>query len=339
MDFYIQKILANPDSVKARTYSVKIQDTCKLFLIVLEDYLRFTFWSNFYNENTNYTCFEIFKDYYEDANFHIDRNKLFRLEEDVWNAYSNQVIMIEDNNPGVFNIDNYGLHLNFLSYDLDLDLNFDEFNTQPNITATEYTPNNNISGFQSSPMSLSKKYSFSPKSKKLIPKECVIKFTKRENVDKKIIRKFRKFLKDLLKKNKLPHISEFWIIFIKNNLLPPVQYSNSNIGEEINFKSFNTNYLLWLFSHDGGIDLFNLFKDIKYIEIIEMFTDVVKTQTDEYDLRKYLDAFAMIYSCKDVPFEDTVSTVPQQSVKAFHKVTSKDSLNIGDNVFDTNFNE
>jgi hypothetical protein len=284
-----------------------------LFLIVLEDYLRFTFWTEYYNENTNYTCFEIFKDYYEDANFYIDRNKLFKIEEDIWITYSSGVMMIEESNPTMFNIDNYGFHCNFLPEDMDLDFNEDIFKGGAggahvpesseclSVTGSAITTAHDKQSMKSGKSKSTKKQP--------LMKDFIVKFTKRENVDKKILRKFRKYLKDLIKKNKLPYLTDFWNIFIHENLLPPVQYNNAEICENINFKSFNTTYMLWLFSHDGGIELFDIFLDQKSEQIYEMFSDTVKTPQDDSELRVYIKHFAQIYSCKEQA-EDTVSTLP-----------------------------
>jgi hypothetical protein len=286
---------------------MKIQETCKLFLIVLEDYLRFTFWTDYYNENTNYSCFEIFKDYYEDANFYIDRNKLFKIEEDIWMTYSSNVIMIEENPPTMFNMDNYGFHCNFLPYDeMDLDFNDEVFQVIKPKEYESYSVTGTLNTYQEKQSTKSSKKSV---KKQPAMKDLIIKFTKRENVDKKILRKFRKFLKDLSKKNKLPVTNDFWTIFVHENLLPPVQYNNSDLGEEINFKSFNTTYMLWLFSHDSGIELYDLFLDQKMIQVYEMFTDIVKTQQDDAELKNYIKYFAHIYSCKEQQ-DDTISTVP-----------------------------
>jgi hypothetical protein len=333
-----------------RSFSLKIQETCKLFLIVLEDYLRFTYWSDLYLEITNYTCFEIFKDYYEDANFYIDRNKLFRIEEDIWLDYSKNVIMIEENNNAtMLNFDNYGFQCNFLTYDMDLDFNegFEQINSPKEIVDV-------VNNAKSEDMSctsekaetvLTFKSKDTTKSKKQQPvlKDLIVKFTKRENVDKKILRKFRKFLKDLFKRNQLPPVSKFWSLFIVDNLLPPLKLDNDELLENVNFKSFNTTYMLWLFSHEGGVELYDLFYKHKSDQIFSMFLDLLgKSQQDEIELRNYIVNFAMIYSCKDNPMEDTMSvmalqTIPEEVTNPLD--TSNDSFKcnkVYDVVFDPN---
>ena len=80
------------------------------------------------------------------------------------------------------------------------------------------------------------------------------KYTKRENIDKKILRSFRKYLYDLSKVITLyPSINEssFYIRFINKELFPPLTYVNPVSQEKISFKSFNSNFLLWFFSFPG----------------------------------------------------------------------------------------
>jgi len=132
-------------------------------------------------------------------------------------------------------------------------------------------------------------------------KDLIVKFTKRENVDKKILRKFRKFLKDTNKKGQLPELTTFWGIFTHDNLLPPVDFNNVNLGENVSFKSFNTTYMMWLFSHDGGVPLYELFLNSKHEQIFAMFNDLVKSEQDECELKNYIINFAHIYSGKDIP--------------------------------------
>ena len=88
------------------------------------------------------------------------------------------------------------------------------------------------------------------------------KFLKKENIDKKIFRRFRKFVKAYYKENKSSPIFSknvfFWKKFYVKNLLPPVKIISNN-GEIIEHKSFNTQYLIWLFNQEGTTELFQLF--------------------------------------------------------------------------------
>ena len=89
------------------------------------------------------------------------------------------------------------------------------------------------------------------------------KFLKKENIDKKIFRRFRKLVKYNYKKNKTNPIFTrnplFWEKFYFKNLLPPVKIQLNNNGQLIEHKSFNTQYLIWLFNQEGTTELFNIF--------------------------------------------------------------------------------
>ena len=108
------------------------------------------------------------------------------------------------------------------------------------------------------------------------------KFLKKENIDKKIFRRFRKFVKSLYKENKnSPIFSKnalFWKKFYIKNLLPPVKVVVDN-GKLMEHKSFNTQYLIWLFKQEGATELFQLF-------IKKEAQNVVNNFISEYDLHK-----------------------------------------------------
>ena len=109
------------------------------------------------------------------------------------------------------------------------------------------------------------------------------KFLKKENIDKKIFRRFRKFVKSNYKKNKNNTIFSknplFWEKFYFKNLLPPVKIILNNNGQLIEHKSFNTQYLLWLFNQEGTTELFKIFIEKESQNVINNFIE-------EYDLTK-----------------------------------------------------
>ena len=109
------------------------------------------------------------------------------------------------------------------------------------------------------------------------------KFLKKENIDKKIFRRFRKFVKSLYKEDSnSPIFSKnplFWKKFYIKNLLPPVKVVVDN-GELIEHKSFNTQYLIWLFAQEGTTELFKLFTQKELDNVINNFVS-------EYHLNKY----------------------------------------------------
>ena len=108
------------------------------------------------------------------------------------------------------------------------------------------------------------------------------KFLKKENIDKKIFRRFRKFVKTYYKENKnSPIFSKnifFWKKFYVKNLLPPIKIISNN-DQIIEHKSFNTQYLIWLFNQEGITELFNLFIEKESENVINNFIS-------EYNLYK-----------------------------------------------------
>jgi len=102
------------------------------------------------------------------------------------------------------------------------------------------------------------------------------KFLKKENIDKKIIRKFRKFVIHVFK-NSIERFEnydyDFWVEFSTKNLLPPLKFFSTN-KVWIEFKSFNNNYLLWLFSKSGSTSLYKEFTNQHSEELLADFTDL-----------------------------------------------------------------
>jgi hypothetical protein len=148
-----------------------------------------------------------------------------------------------------------------------------------------------------------------PKVKISFFKDFSVKFTKRENIDKKILRRFRKFLKDNHKKSSLSYElmnlnKIFWNKFIADNLLPPMKYQVENVE----YKSFNTNYMVWLMSHKGGVDLYEKFINEHFDEILSMFITKFSLKEGEelQQLRMYIKNLASIFNSAN---DDCCTTV------------------------------
>lgn len=129
------------------------------------------------------------------------------------------------------------------------------------------------------------------------------KFLKKENIDKKIFRRFRNYIKKCYKKEKDKLIFSkeitFWKIFNIKNLLPPMKMNDN--GKTIQFKSFNTNYLIWLFSKEGTKELFKRFSKEEGENIIYNFVkDYEISESNEpgiiKKLKQYLNKIPEIYS-------------------------------------------
>ena len=129
------------------------------------------------------------------------------------------------------------------------------------------------------------------------------KFLKKENIDKKIFRRFRKFVKALYKEKKNIQIFSknelFWERFYFKNLLPPVKITYND--KLIEHKSFNNQYLIWLFSQEGTTELFQLFIKKEAENVINNFIkeyNLVQSKEPNIieKLRQYINYIPEIYS-------------------------------------------
>jgi hypothetical protein len=327
MDFYIQKILANDGCVKSRTFSLKTHEACKLFLLVLEDYLRITYWSGFYHSSTAYTCFDLFRDYYDSNPFLIDRNKLFIIEQEIWNEYmsinTNNNIHERRRSSLLMSLDNMLWTTNYCEDEINLNIDFDGIKPRPCASA-DISPKKKFITFKTAKTSPRKK-------QKPVLKELIIKFTKRENVDKKIFRRFRKFVKDT--PDELVADNKFWQLFAMKNLLPPVDYSDPAGGESVCFKSFNTSYSMWLFGHKDSVTLYEKFLQANGNFIISLYKELCKSKEEENELKMYIYNLAYIYAPSNSNSEssDDILKLSQCAVD------EEDNLQSSNKVLDLNF--
>ena len=134
------------------------------------------------------------------------------------------------------------------------------------------------------------------------------KFLKKENIDKKIFRRFRKFVRILYKKNKNFSIfiknPVFWKKFYMKNLLPPVKIILNQNGQIIEHKSFNTQYLIWLFKQEGTAELFQMFTKNESENVINNFVEEYDLNKSEETniiekLKEYMKYIPKIYTSKD----------------------------------------
>ena len=177
-------------------------------------------------------------------------------------------------------------------------------------TSLNLNSNNEIN-INNDPYSNYNKYNkeFFPKEKKIkerfkdsdpILKEFNPKFLKKENIDKKIFRKFRNFIKEknITNNNVIIIKNQFWKNFCEKNLLPPMKYIDIN-NNSFEFKSFNTKYFLWLFSQEGTIQLYNQFLKEQGNSIIDNFINDYNLEEVEKEiinkLRNYLFNISKIY--------------------------------------------
>ena len=271
----------------------------------------------------------------ENTNQFLSNNK--SLKDDV-----NHVIFENKNELINYNF-NSDLNNNLKNNNLNL-INFinDENNKNNkniiNLNSEENNKNNNTESFSLNSNSIGtkrnskitinsrgsvKSYKSDLRKKKI--KEYKFRQLKRENVDKKILRKFKKFLKIKSKEKEDNEIksfiksNEFWPEYIKLNLMPPFNYDKENIS----FKSFNTQYLCWFFEHKFSLELFNIFVRDNYQNLLTMIKEAytLSENSDDYSLLKnYINTMPLIYGkesenrstayCSNAkPFDDDINEV------------------------------
>jgi hypothetical protein len=175
-----------------------------------------------------------------------------------------------------------------------------------------------------------KSYKSDMRKKKI--KEYKFKQLKRENVDKKILRKFKKYLKAKSKDKKDNEIknyiknNEFWSEYIKQNLMPPFNYEK----EKVTFKSFNTQYLCWFFEHKYSLELFNFFIKENYDNLIHEIKEAnnLKENCDDFSLIKnYVNTMPLIYGKENQNRSTDCSSNPKPIDDEINEVDEKNKIN------------
>ena len=333
-------IAKNPCIVKSRSYQQAWEECCRLFEIGIE--LAFTeqlypkrSFAHFCNENNKCQRCQNKETYKNKC------GKIETIEEEILRRYNtNRKKSYEytssSEDDKLFN--NYDLFMNRVekkcrvesNKDLSvpfesnndmmmMEISSDEIKSRKqsdNYDFLEHSPTIDIVDSKGFKLSLTNN-SFSRQSqqsqslKKSKLKEFQFKFTKRENIDKKILRKFRKFLKEQYKKNQINVINilsnnKFWSDFVSLNLLPPFSY----IIEEKEFKSFNTGYMCWVFEHPNSIELYNIFIKPNYQYLINHFETKyhLNQNDDEYNqLKTYINTLAVVFGTGQANESTTIS--------------------------------
>ena len=138
-------------------------------------------------------------------------------------------------------------------------------------------------------------------------KEFNFKVLKKENIHKKVFRKFRKFIIVLYNESKdhffFQKNNSFWEKFTSNNFLPPMKIESKE-GKVNEYKSINSQYIIWLFEQEGIKESFRLFiKKEKESIINDLMSDYKLDDVNDKDiivkLKQYLDFIPEIYSNKN----------------------------------------
>ena len=144
---------------------------------------------------------------------------------------------------------------------------------------------------------------------KSIPKnyEFKPKFIKKEIINKKIIRNFCNFVKSIKDieigddiKND-PYNYLFFQIFISGKFLPPLQFQNPMTNEYICFKSFNDNYLYYIFSKFYVIQFYQIFISQKgYFIFEQIISNYSIDEKEEISLKNYIMNLYLIYDINNL---------------------------------------
>ena len=143
---------------------------------------------------------------------------------------------------------------------------------------------------------------------------------KREDINKNILRRFKKYVRS--NKSQFESSLNLGLLkyFLNKNILPPISFTLDD--EIVEFRSFNSSYISWLFSHPGVKEVFSLFLDehleefIKDIEIKLKSRGLDKeTVTKEISvIRNYLSNFNDLYFQKT---NANVSCIYQRLVDSY----------------------
>ncbi len=135
-------------------------------------------------------------------------------------------------------------------------------------------------------------------------KEFNQKFIKREYIDKKIMRKFRKYLKkewSIIEKE--VDNKEFWSRFIKENILPPFKFFVPETKNTHEFKTLSIKFLKWFFAIRDSKKLYRIFINKNGESIYNSLVNSIqktdkKTEIEKFtkDLQIYLFDLPKIYS-------------------------------------------
>ena len=321
-------IFDNEYMIKSRIYQSIWEECTHLFIIGLEIALNEMLKSK--NAKINHKC-----DYCDNCKdrelYRCRYGKIETIEEEIINKYKENDIYNGNNRKFSFEInsinsDNFdyfeknesfpfdeeefqimNFELNNNNINKDENMQIDSFFFEPEIKSEKGNRSvkiNNINDIKinncisNRTSKINQKSNNSLRKQKL--KEFQFKFTKRENVDKKILRKFRKFLKDKSKKNfyevtKILSNSKFWYDFITQNLMPPFIY----LTEKKEFKSFNTTYMSWVFEHKFSLELYNIFIRHSFNNLCEHFQYIYHLNDDNEEfnqLKTYLNTLPLIFS-------------------------------------------
>jgi hypothetical protein len=182
------------------------------------------------------------------------------------------------------------------------------------------------------------KYSTKLSLKETIPllKNFNPHYTKKVNIDKKILRKFKNFLKDNSSLLSGPSTDQFfWNKFIKDNLLPPMKYADQ-YNRVHEFKSFNLNYLSWFFNIEGCLYLYEQFLSIEGKETLNSIIkdyELEEREIEREQLQFYFYHMAEVFYKGDKIKQTEAAPNEQDMYKMYENYLGQD-FNISSSIND-----
>lgn len=190
-------------------------------------------------------------------------------------------------------------------------IDINEFNSISSIYSNidDNISNNNINAF-----SIKNEYQIYLKQRN--HKIFFPKFTKKDTIDKKILRSFRRFIINKYKNNELNYPTSdrsFLKKFCTQYLLPSFEYKENN-GEILNFRSYSGFYYYWLFSQKGFIGLYRYFISISGETLLNCFVhdySLDTTNSDYVQLKDYIINMPTFYvdSYKTTSTDNDISEI------------------------------
>lgn len=149
-------------------------------------------------------------------------------------------------------------------------------------------------------------------------KNFTFKHLKKENIDKKTLRKFRKYLSVRLKQVDSQFISKLILDFANGLMFPPFTL------QDISFKSFNSSYLIWLFSNKEIFEFFEEYIELSLNKLVEflIYTFKVDDKEEICTLENYLKQMALIYSNCTIKGSTIIPQVEIEMIKRNSAVTN-----------------
>lgn len=125
---------------------------------------------------------------------------------------------------------------------------------------------------------------------------------KREELNKRTLRKFRKYLGLLIKHQPKTTVSPKTNLFIGNSLFPPLKYMGRT------FKSFSSKYMSWIFSEGEVISLYHDFIDMNIDDLVAYFESTYQIESPHLkgNLREYLINLPLIYLENQLQAQDGI---------------------------------